>query len=150
MSFKRVSELAKEFAIKIAQQYNPLPLSPEQLSSMPVDKLQEHMFGPSPSAQPAKTTPVTEKSTNTVSKNSPPASKSVAPSASKGLPSDIKSKLDVGAPGLKGNLLITVDPKDPKSLRVDYNADQWKRGANEMKQVHGHNKLQNFWSPNYF
>lgn len=123
MSLKKLTELAKRFQTKLAQ--DPFSgLDPEQLTSMPQEELQDRLFGPSPSkntpvpiAQPAK--PI----------NAPALTKST------GLPVDIREKLNYGAPGLKGVIYVIPDAKDPKSLRIYYNTERWTRGNETIKRI---------------
>lgn len=129
MSLKKVSELAQKFQVKLAQ--DPFAgMTPEQLSSMPADKLQEKVFGPSPSAQKAPA----------------PAPKPQLATAVSGpedseLPADLKQMLDIGAPGTKGMLKLKLDGKN---VSVAYNADRWHGGASNLKRV-----LVNALSPKY-
>jgi len=122
---KKLSELAKKFQIKLAQ--DPFAgLAPEQLSSMPVEQLQNQVFGPSQSAPAAK--PVTAPSRNVQPVKAPSQS---------ALPADIKAKLDTGAPGFKGALYVTMpNPADPKGLTIAYNIDRvGNRSANQVKAI---------------
>lgn len=126
MSVKKVSELAKKFQVKLAQ--DPFAgLTPDQLSHMPAEKLQDKVFGPAtPKAPAAK----------------PQLATSVPSSEGEGeLPGDLKQMLDIGAPGLKGMLKVTLDGKN---VSVAYNADRWSRGASSLKRI-----LTNALSPKY-
>lgn len=96
-------------------------------------------------------------------KSNPQSSQQPSPSVPKasGLSPDIKAKLDVGSPGLKGMLLVTQNPDNPKNVRIDYNADRWKGGADKIKtiltnalpgyhitELYGH--MNPSWTTNYF
>jgi hypothetical protein len=130
MSFKKVSDLAKKFQVKLAQ--DPFAgASPEELSHMPVDKLQDKVFGLS--HKPAPVAPKTEVATS--------FAPTLVNDTATGLPLDLKQMLDIGAPGTKGMLKLTVEGK---GVSVAYNADRWTHGATALKRV-----LTNALSPKY-
>jgi len=96
------------------------------------------------------------------SKPTPAApAKSVAPAAPKtSLPADVKAKLDVGAPGLKGVIFVSFPYPDPTAVSVRYNTELWNKGASAMKRVltnalTGYNigevvgEMNPNWAPNY-
>ncbi len=97
MSLQKLAILAKKFQTKLAQVAGDpwSGMKPEDVSSMPVEQLQEKMFPRAPGQSAPKPAPATK----------PHASSTLAFS----IPSPIQQALDKVAPVLKGNLFLQVD-----------------------------------------
>ncbi len=92
-------------------------LTPEQLSNMPAEKLQEQVFGPS-------------KSTTAPAGSAKPGQMQVGPTSS--LPSDIVAALDKANPKLKGALNLSVNGK---TVNVRYNKVKLPYWGADVKKV---------------
>lgn len=128
MSVKKVSDLAKKFQVKLAQNLkgDPLDFEGAKKELGAITDVKEYGKHPQPAPKPAP---------------KPQLATSIPGTEQGALPADLKQMLDVGAPGLKGMLKLTVDGKH---VRVDYNADRWQNGATNLKRV-----LVNALSPKY-
>jgi hypothetical protein len=129
MSVKKVSELAKKFQVKLAQHAkgDPLDFEGAKKELGAITDVKEYGKHPQSAPKPAP---------------KPQLATSIPGTAGEGdLPADLKQMLDIGAPGLKGMLKLTLDGKN---VGVAFNADRWTNGASSLKRV-----LTNALSPKY-